>query len=297
MDWDKLRIFHAVAEAGSFTHAGEVLNLSQSAVSRQISALEEQLHVTLFHRHARGLLVTEQGDLLYRTAREVYGRIAMAEAQLTDSKDRPDGHLTVTATTGFSVIWLMPRIVEFMDRYPEISITMRIEDGELDLSMREADVAIRMKEPSQADLIRKRLMGVRIRLFAAPGYVERAGMPATLAEMANHRLVCQNPATPQAAASAALVQSLLANHIRSTLTVNTYFGVLQAVLGDAGIGVLPDYITRDVPNLVRVLPEVESGEVPVFLAYPEELRHSKRVSAFRDFVIEEIMEDRRSRRG
>ena len=155
MDWDKLRIFHTVAEAGSFTKAGEQLNLSQSAVSRQISALEEQLHLTLFHRHARGLLVTEQGDLLYRTAREVYGRIAMAEAQLTDSKDRPDGHLTVTATTGFSVIWLMPRIVEFMDRYPEISITIRIEDGELDLSMREADVAIRMMRPQQPDLIQR----------------------------------------------------------------------------------------------------------------------------------------------
>src|SRR5258706_11058819 len=92
MDWDKLRIFHAVAEAGSFTHAGEALNLSQSAVSRQISALEESVSVPLFHRHARGLILTEQGELLYRTAHEVFAKLAMAEAQLSESKDRPKGH-------------------------------------------------------------------------------------------------------------------------------------------------------------------------------------------------------------
>ena len=100
MDWDKLRIFHAVAEAGSFTHAGESLNLSQSAVSRQISALEDSLRVALFHRHARGLILTEQGELLYRTAHEVFGKLAMTEALLTESKDRPSGRLKITTTVG-----------------------------------------------------------------------------------------------------------------------------------------------------------------------------------------------------
>jgi DNA-binding transcriptional LysR family regulator len=90
-----------------------------------------------------------------------------------------------------------------------------------------------------------------------------------------------------------LVAELMTHDIPSTLTVNNYFGVLQAVLNHLGIGVLPDYLTEDFPNLVRVLPDVESAEVPVFLAYPEELRHSKRVAAFRDFVVEEIMAFRR----
>jgi DNA-binding transcriptional LysR family regulator len=296
MDWDKLRIFHAVADAGSLTHAGETLNLSQSAVSRQIRALEESLDTTLFHRHARGLILTEQGELLFDATRAMAQRLDAATARIRDSEDEVFGELRVTTTTGFGTLWLAPRLTKLFDRYPDLRIDLMLEERVYDLPMREADVAIRMKEPSQADLIRKRLMGVRIRLFAAPGYIARAGLPTTLAELTDHRLICQNPATPQAAAGAALVQSLLANHVRSTLTVNTYFGVLQAVLGNAGIGVLPDYITRDVPELVRVLPEIESGEVPVFLAYPEELRHSKRVAAFRDFVIEEITEDRRSRR-
>ena len=95
-----------MAEAGSFTHAGELLNLSQSAVSRQISALEESLETTLFHRHARGLILTEQGELLYQTTHEVYHKLAMAEAQLSESKERPSGPLKITTTIGLGSLWL-----------------------------------------------------------------------------------------------------------------------------------------------------------------------------------------------
>jgi len=115
MDWDKIRIFHAVAEAGSFTHAGDTLNLSQSAVSRQISTLEQSLNVPLFHRHARGLILTEQGEDLYVTAHEVFHKVTMTEARLTESKERPEGPLKITTTIGFGSIWLTPRIKEFME--------------------------------------------------------------------------------------------------------------------------------------------------------------------------------------
>src|SRR5271169_4006670 len=128
MDWDKLRIFHSVAEAGSFTHAGEALNLSQSAVSRQISALEESLKTSLFHRHARGLILTEQGEVLYRTAHEVFAKLAMAEAMLTDSKDRPRGELKVTTTVGFGSTWVAPRIKEFIELYPDVAVNLVLND-------------------------------------------------------------------------------------------------------------------------------------------------------------------------
>ena len=118
MDWDKLRVFHAVAEAGSFTHAGDTLNLSQSAVSRQISALEEALQVPLFHRHARGLILTEQGEALNRTVREVFAKLAITEALLTESKEKPAGRLKVTTTVAFGSIWLAPRLHAFLEMYP-----------------------------------------------------------------------------------------------------------------------------------------------------------------------------------
>ncbi len=289
MDWDKLRIFHAVADKGSLTHAGEVLHLSQSAVSRQIRALEESLAVTLFHRHARGLILTEQGELLFDATKSMAKQLDATAARIRDSEDEVFGELRVTTTTGFGTLWLAPRLPALFKKYPGLKIDLKLEERVLDLPMREADVAIRMKEPSQADLIRKRLMQIRMRLYATPEYLSENGTPQVMTDFSKHRLICQHAGTAQVAAGANLVAELMSHNIPSTLTVNNYFGVLQGVLNHLGIGVLPDYITEDFPFLIRVLPEIESSEVPVFLAYPEELRHSKRVAAFRDFVSDEIM--------
>ncbi|MBR2575601.1 MAG: LysR family transcriptional regulator [Loktanella sp.] len=293
MDWDKLRIFHAVADAGSLTHAGDTLHLSQSAVSRQIRALEEALNTTLFHRHARGLILTEQGELLFDATKSMNKRLETASARIRDSEEEVFGDLRVTTTTGFGTLWLAPRLPKLFEAYPDLKIDLMLEERVLDLPMREADVAIRMKEPSQADLIRKRLMSVRMRLYASPTYLETNGTPESLLDLSDHRLVCQSLNSIQVAAGTTLVQHLLTADIQHLFTVNNYFGVLQGVLNNIGIGVLPDYVTEDFPDLVRVLPDLESGEVPVFLAYPEELRQSKRIAAFRDFVQEEIFAHRR----
>ncbi|MCP4821355.1 MAG: LysR family transcriptional regulator [Shimia sp.] len=293
MDWDKLRIFHAVADAGSLTHAGDVLHLSQSAVSRQIRALEESLNTTLFHRHARGLILTEQGELLFDATSSMNKRLDAAAARIRDSEEEVFGELRVTTTIGFGTLWLAPRLPHLYEKYPDLNIDLMLEEKVLDLPMREADVAIRMKEPSQADLIRKRLMSVRMRLYATPSYLEKHGMPHTVEDLANHRLICQNMNSEQVGAGATYVQTLLSNNVTSMLYVNNYFGVLQAVIHDLGIGVLPDYVIQDFPDMTRVLPDSESAEIPVFLAYPEEMRQSKRISAFRDFVQEEIISHRK----
>lgn len=294
MDWDKLRIFHAVADAGSLTHAGDSLRLSQSAVSRQIRGLEEQLGVTLFHRHARGLILTEQGELLFNATSEMARKLDMAEARIRDSEDHVMGELKVTAATGFGTLWLVPRLNKLYALYPDLKVNLILEERVLDLPMREADVAIRMKEPSQSDLIRRRLLNIRMRLYATRSYLTDAGRPMSVPDLARHRVICQDPAVPQVAAGKLLVQQLLEQNPRSLLMVNNYFGVLQAVLNDVGIGVLPDYLTADFPELVRVFDDVESGEVPVFLAFPEELRSSRRVIAFRDFVVDEIQSYRKA---
>lgn len=293
MDWDKLRIFHAVADAGSLTHAGETLHLSQSAVSRQIRALEESLDAILFHRHARGLILTEQGELLFEATRSMSKRLDAAAARIRDSEDEVLGQLRVTTTTGFGTLWLAPRLPHLYEKYPDLKVDLRLEERVLDLPMREADVAIRMKEPSQADLIRKRLMSVRMRLYATPAYLEKYGTPENVSDLPKHRLISQNPDTPQVSAGAELIKELLMYDVESLLTVNNYFGVLQGVIHDLGIGVLPNYVTHDFPDLVRVLPNVDSDEVPVFLAYPEELRHSQRIKVFRDFVQDEIIARRK----
>ena len=293
MDWDKLRIFHAVADAGSLTHAGDKLNLSQSAVSRQIRALEESLNSTLFHRHARGLILTEQGELLFDATKSMSKRLEAASARIRDSEEEVFGELRVTTTFGFGTLWLAPRLTKLYEQYPDLKVDLMLEERVLDLPMREADVAIRMKEPSQADLIRKRLMSVQMKLYASRNYVERNGRPEVIEDIGAHRLICQNPRSAQVGSAAVLVQKLMTHNPSSLLTVNNYFGVLQGVIHDLGIGVLPDYVTEDFPDLVPVLPDEDTSDVPVYLAYPEELRHSRRISAFRDFVQNEIIAHRK----
>ncbi len=220
MDWDKLRIFHAVADAGSLTHAGDTLHLSQSAVSRQIRALEESLGVTLFHRHARGLILTEQGELLFDATQSMAKRLEATAARIRDSENEAFGELRVTTTTGFGTLWLAPRLPALYEKYPALKVDLMLEERVLDLPMREADVAIRMKEPSQADLIRRRLMNIRMCLYATPDYLAKHGTPQTMSDFSAHRLICQHPGTAQVAAGARLVAELMSHDIPSTFTVN-----------------------------------------------------------------------------
>ncbi len=297
MDWDKLRIFHAVADAGSLTHAGDKIRLSQSAVSRQIRGLEESLNVTLFHRHARGLILTEQGELLFDATRQMSKKLNAASARMKDTEDGVSGELRVTTTTGFGTLWLAPRLGRLYDKYPKLRINLMLEERVLDLPMREADVAIRIKEPSQADLIRRRLMEINMKFFAHKKYLDQNGIPASAEEIRNHRLICHSPDSPQVGAGARWIEPFLNSDQSSLMMVNNYFGILQAVLHGFGIGALPDYVALDFPELITILPETFSDPFPVFLAYPEELRNSKRVNAFRDFIIEEIVAANKKRKN
>ncbi len=292
IDWDKLRVFHAVAEAGSFTHAGDTLNLSQSAVSRQISALEEGLQVPLFHRHARGLILTEQGEQLNRTVREVFAKLAMTEALLTESKDKPAGRLKVTTTVGFGALWLAPRLQQFLERYPDVSMSLLLDDMDLDLAMREADVAIRMHPPRQPDLIQRHLMTLRWYVCAAPDYLKAHGVPQRPEELDAHRLILfgdYHPPVPDINWLAE-VGRRPGNPRRALLEVNSTQAMLLSIRAGIGIGALPDYVLAENPDLVQVLPEMKAPKVDVFFVYPEELRNSKRVAVFRDFLLARLAE-------
>lgn len=292
MDWDKLRVFHAVAEAGSFTHAGETLNLSQSAVSRQISALEEALAVPLFHRHARGLILTEQGETLNRTVREVFAKLAMTETLLTESKEKPTGRLKVTTTVAFGSTWLAPRLKDFLDHYPEITLSVVLDDAELDLAMREADVAIRMHPPRQPDLVQRHLLTISWGVFAAKEYLAQAGTPERAEDLPNHKLVLYGdyrPPVPDINWLGEVGRKAGAPR-KPALEMNSIFGILLAVRSGLGIAALPDYMGEETAGLVRILPEVKAPRVDAYFVYPEELRNSKRVAVFRDFLLARLAE-------
>lgn len=293
MDWDKLRIFHAVAEAGSFTHAGELLNLSQSAVSRQIGALEESLGVPLFHRHARGLILTEQGELLNRTAREMFTRLSFTAARIMDTRERPWGPLRITATVAFGSIWLTRRLKEFIEQYPDIDVSLVLSDDELDISMRQADVAIRVRPPTQPDLIQRQLMEVHYRIYASPQYIKEHGLPRSAEELDQHRLIVygEDAAPPVENLNWLLDIGAGEKPRRPVLTVNNIYGIYRAVRSGIGIGALPDYMASHAEDLVQVMPELQGPGFNTYFVYPEELRNSKRIGVFRDFLVNRIRQD------
>jgi DNA-binding transcriptional LysR family regulator len=289
VDWDRLRIFCAAAEVGSFTHAGDLLELSQSAVSRQIAALEEEVGVPLFHRHARGLILTEPGETLFRTALEMKLKIETARARLVDTREKPNGLLRVTTTIGLGTYWLTPRLGEFLDTYPDIRIELLLIDEELDLAMRQADVAIRLRLPVQSDLVQRRLFTVHFHAYASTDYVKRRGAPKLPEELDNHRIIAYGGA----GASYLLETSVLpvlgrdARQPRAAaLTVSNISSVKRAVESGIGVGVLPDYLVDQTANLVRVLNESEMPALDTYFVYPEELRNVARIQVFRDFMIQ-----------
>ena len=296
MDWDKLRIFNAVAQAGSFTHAGEVLNLSQSAVSRQVSSLEEDLGVQLFHRHARGLILTEQGELLSCTAAGVMEKLEAVKVAITDSKEQPTGELRVTSTVGFGSTWLTPRIHEFLHNFPDIRLSIICDDRELDLGMREADVAIRITEPTQPDLVKKRLFTVHTHVYASPEYIERSGAPECVADLDHHAIIAYGDQAPTTLRNVNWLRSIgnKGQELRPTiLQVNNIYGQLLAIESGLGVGALPDYMVNKKNNLCRVLPDLHGPVFDTYFVYPEELRQSARIAVFRDFLVRKVLESRK----
>ncbi len=289
LDWDKLRVFHAAAKAGSFTHAADALNLSQSAISRQVSALEEEIGVPLFLRHARGLKLTEQGELLYNTANDVLVRLENARIRLADSKDHPSGTLRVTTTAGLGAGWLTDRIPEFIDAYPDINLQLIFSNEELDLGMREADCAIRLSQPMQPDLIQRKLFTVHFHLYAAPSYLARHGAPATIADIGRHRMVTFGEPVPAYLRDVNWLEVALSEsdsiETPKLLQINDLRSIRRAVQAGAGIAMLPDYLVGEDLGLQRLLPETDMPSFDTFFCYPEAIKHAAKLKAFRDFLL------------
>ena len=291
MDWDKLKIFHAVAEAGNFTKATYILNLSQSAISRQIQSLEQELKTQLFERHARGLSLTENGEYLFKTAREVISKLKDVESTLMDKKNKLSGKLTVTTVVSFGTTWLTPRIQEFMKLNPEIEIELIFDDKELDLSTRQADIGIWMRRPKQLNYVQKKLIDINYHIYGSTKYLEQNGHPKTLQELNKHNFISYGKGAPSPVFNPdwALKLGVKDNKKRKpVMKVNSIYGLLLAVQSGVGLAALPDYITISVPNIVKVLPQTEGPKTEAYFVYPQSLRNMARVIAFRNFLYSKI---------
>ena len=293
MDWDKLKIFHAVAEAGSFTSATVILNLSQSAISRQIQSLEDDLKVKLFERHARGLTLTENGEYVYKTAHEVISKLKEVETSLGDQKNKPTGKITITTVRSFGTHWLTPRIQEFMQLHPEMEVELIFDDKELDLSTRQADIGIFMRRPKQLNYIQKKLMDINYHIYGSNTYLEKYGMPKSIADLNKHKFISFGKGTPSPVYNpdwALKIGMRESKKRKSIMKVNSVMGLLLAVESGVGLAALPDYLVFQSKNLIKVLPKVEGPITEAHFVYPQSLKNVARIQAFRNFLYSKISE-------
>tara|TARA_Y100001970_G_scaffold283037_1_gene397256 strand:+ start:506 stop:1396 length:891 start_codon:yes stop_codon:yes gene_type:complete len=293
MDWDKLKIFHTVAEAGSFTKASTILNLSQSAISRQIQSLETDLKIKLFERHARGLVLTDNGKYLFKTAHEVISKLKDVEATLGDEKDKLGGKLTVTTVVSFGTTWLTPRIQEFMTLHPNIEVELIFDDKELDLSTRQADIGIWMRRPKQLNYIQKKFVDFHYHIYGSNTYLEKYGYPKNLNDLNKHKFITYGRGAPSPVFNPdwTLKLGIKDNKKRKpVMKVNSVYGLLLAVQSGVGLAALPDYITFNVPNITKILPNEEGPKTETHFVYPASLKNVARVTAFRNFIFSKVSE-------
>tara|TARA_Y100000996_G_scaffold211373_1_gene166058 strand:- start:217 stop:1107 length:891 start_codon:yes stop_codon:yes gene_type:complete len=293
MDWDKLKIFHTVAEASSFTKASTILNLSQSAISRQIQALENDLKIKLFERHARGLALTDNGKYLFKTAHEVISKLKDVESNLSEEKDKLNGKICVTTVVSFGTTWLTPRIQEFMSLHPNIEVELIFDDKELDLSTRQADIGIWMRRPKQLNYIQKKFVNFNYHIYGSNNYLEKYGYPKNLSDLNKHKFITYGRGAPSPVFNPdwALKLGVKDNKKRKpVMKVNSVYGLLLAVQSGVGLAALPDYIAFNVPNITKVLPNETGPQTETHFVYPESLKNVARVTAFRNFIFTKVGE-------
>jgi DNA-binding transcriptional LysR family regulator len=297
LDWDKLKVFYNVVESGSFTQAATRLQIGQSAISRQISNLEDRMGVPLFHRHVRGLTLTEQGELLFRTTREVFADLAMTQARLTENAQVLRGSLKVAVTNGLGTAWVAPRIHKFLARYPDIRLTLRLSDDPVDLTVHESDVAITALVKEDDELIYRELLCRPLNVYSSPAYLFKFGIPLKPEDLDRHRLLVFSGKgmIPFDNVNWLLSCGTPPGVVREPyLAINNLYGIARAVEGGSGIACFPPYIAKKCKNIVQILPEVAAPSVRFYFVYSRQLKESKKIENLWNFLRKEVQKEEAS---
>ena len=289
MDWNKLKSFYEIAICKSISKASIKLNISQSALSRQIQDLELDLNTSLFIRHQKGVRLTEQGENLFNSVSQINFSISEFEKKLMDKKTKPAGKLTISTTVGFGSTWLTPRINKFTEQYPDIEVSLLMSDEEVDLSKRIADVAVRVKKPTQANLIFKKFVNFHNHIYGSSDYLKKFGIPRNVNDLDKHSLICFGAGLPSPISNIDWILKIGKKNSKRKpkFRVNSIYGMSLAVEKGAGLASLPDYMVAEKPNLVRVLPNLEGPSYQTYFVYTEAFKNDRRLEVFKDFLFSE----------
>lgn len=293
MDWDKLRIFYTVAQTKNITRAADELQLNQSSISRQITTLEKQLNSPLFHRRPRGLVLTEQGEVLLATVSEFFQKLHATESALMEIEEKPMGELRITLPVAIGTVWLVPMLKEFIQLYKDIQLILLVEDREVDISGREADAAIRFYPSKQPDLIQRQIFALGSGIYASNDYLSKRGTPHTLEDLREHTLIGYTDERHPPFQDVNWLYKMAARkgvELKPTLCINSLYGMLRAVKSGMGIAPLPDYMLDRAKRVSRILDHLEGPMIEGYFVYPADMKNSKRIRAFYNFLLRKISE-------
>jgi DNA-binding transcriptional LysR family regulator len=292
MDWDKLRVFHAVASAGSFTKATQTLNISQSAISRQVNILEDELGTPLFERVSRGLVLTEAGKTLKNTVMSVFAKLTMTQASMEELKNSPYGSIHVATSIAFGSFWLAPRLQEFLEHYPDIQVNLLLKDEEVDLNMREADIGITTSVIPGLDLVHRDPISYPFRIYASRSYLKKFGTPTKPEDLDHHRLIVFGKEIPHDFSNLDWLLKLGTKKQRVPyLVINSALAIYEATKSGVGISALHKYMVGDDPEMVEILSDVSGVAMSKYIVYPSHLGNLKRIQVFVDFLLKKMREE------
>ena len=289
-DWADMRIFLAVLDKGNLGAAAEALNLSQPTVGRRLSALEGRLGSSLFARTGRRMVPTDVARSIEDAARRMAHEMHAIERTVTGAAEGLNGLVTISASEGTGSEWLIPKLAEFREIYPDILIRLVIESRTADLVGREADIALRLGRPTQLDLIIRHLATLGFGFYASPEYLQQRPPIKSIADLVGVDWVVtqfENQLQP-------FLQEFFDEHIgeaKIVLMTTSLTAQVKAVKSGLGVGMLSHRWATMTGGVERVLPDLEKGDLELWLVSHEDLRHSARIRAVADFIAEAAQRD------
>ncbi|MCF4996329.1 LysR family transcriptional regulator [Pseudomonas syringae] len=289
--FDSMRTFVRVVERGSFSAVARELNMGQPAVSKQVRALERYLGGPLFARSTRHLALTDQGHRFYSHCQEILGHLETATRSFTSGQEQIAGPLRIAAPVSYGRLCIAPLLGTFLERHPDVRIDLRLSDHNEDLLKENIDLAIRIGVVKSEGLVAVPLGTSPRRVYAAPGYLERHGMPREPNELTGHNCIGFTLLEHYDRWQFTHIAQELDVAIKGNVTSNSSEAIREMVLSGLGISLSPEWLfTADIEQgtVVTVLDNYQTSALPVSAVLSRERRRSARTMAFIDFLRERL---------
>lgn len=288
--FSRIDIFTKVVELGSFSKAAESVNITKSAVSKQVQALEDSLGVRLLNRTTRSIHLTEEGEEFFKRCAGIIEELSDAEEYVKDLSKKPSGKLRITAPDAYGALYLAPKIADFIKEYPEIHVELDLEGGKVDMIQAGFDVSIFIGELEDSSLIARKIGDCPMVLLASPEYLKEHGEPKTVAELRGHKHIEYTKRLPQRGEWTYRCPNNRGGKLKINEVFATSNGQAICFAAEKGIGIacLPLYVCQPAIDDGSIIPIMEeykfNGELGIYAIFPHRRNLSRKVRLFLDWI-------------